>query len=86
MPITQPATVTYTEVVPQRRLEFRQLADFIPGVKPYEVEHSVDFGQDGSTVRMTLTLDAMHDEQWTKMAVMGWEQELGKLARLLEAR
>ena len=30
-----------------------------------------------------LTIDAMHDEQWTKMAVMGWESELGKLAKVL---
>jgi hypothetical protein len=25
----------------------------------------------------------MHDENWTRMAVMGWESELGKLARVL---
>jgi hypothetical protein len=35
---------------------------------------------------MVLTLDAMHDETWTQRAVMGWESELGKLARLLETR
>jgi hypothetical protein len=33
---------------------------------------------------MLLTLDAMHDEYWTKMAVMGWENELDKLAKLLK--
>jgi hypothetical protein len=32
---------------------------------------------------MVLMLDAMHDEQWTRMAVMGWESQLGKLAKLL---
>src|SRR5438552_14247637 len=37
-------------------------------------------------VRMVLTLDAMHDEHWTKLAVMGWESELGKLAKLVRAR
>jgi hypothetical protein len=36
-------------------------------------------------VRMVLTFTAMHDEQWTNMAVMGWESELGKLAKLLES-
>jgi hypothetical protein len=35
-------------------------------------------------VRVVLTIDAMHDEHWTKMAVMGWESELGKLAKLLQ--
>ena len=37
-------------------------------------------------VRMVLTFDAMHDEHWTQMAVMGRESELGKLARVLKAR
>jgi len=37
-------------------------------------------------VRMVLTFDAMHDEHWTQMAVMGRESGLGKLARVLEAR
>jgi uncharacterized protein YndB with AHSA1/START domain len=85
MQLRQEARVIYTEVVPQRRLGFRQLADFIPGVKPYEISHSVDFVEQGRIVRMTLALDAMHDEQWTRLAVMGWESELGKLARLLES-
>jgi hypothetical protein len=32
---------------------------------------------------MVLTFDAMHDEEWTKRATMGWEMELGKLAKAL---
>jgi hypothetical protein len=36
-------------------------------------------------VRLVLTIDAMHDEKWTKLAVMGWENELGKLAAVLAA-
>jgi len=85
MPITQEARVTYTEVVRPKRLAFRQVADFIPNVKPYEVALEIDFDTSPNGVRMILTLDAMHDEQWTRLAVMGWESELGKLARLLEA-
>ena len=83
MPLTQQARVTYTQVVPLKRLAFTQLADFIPNVKPYEVAMTVDFDTTPQGVRMVLTLDAMHDEQWTKLAVMGWESELGKLAKLL---
>jgi hypothetical protein len=44
------ARLTYTEVVPRRRLAYDHLA--------------------------------MHDEVWTERAVMGWESELGKLAKL----
>ena len=34
---------------------------------------------------MVLTFDAMHDEQWTQMAIMGHESELGKLGKVLGA-
>ena len=84
MPLTTESLVTYTEVEPLRRLGFRQRADFIPGVKPYEVETTVALETSPEGVRMVLTLDAMHDEHWTQMAVMGWESELGKLAKLVK--
>ena len=84
MPLTTESLVTYTELVPLQRLGFTQLADFIPGVKPYEVATTVELETIPQGVRLVLTLDAMHDEQWTRMAVMGWESELGKLARVLE--
>jgi hypothetical protein len=35
--------------------------------------------------RQVLTFDAMHDDEWTKRAVMGHESELDKLAKVLEA-
>jgi uncharacterized protein YndB with AHSA1/START domain len=85
MPITQEARVTYTDVVRPTRLAFRQMADFIPNVKPYELAMKIDFDTSPQGVRMVLTLDAMHDEQWTRLAVMGWESELGKLAKLLKS-
>jgi len=84
MPLTQEARVTYTEVARPRRLAFTQLADFIPNVKPYEVATKVELDTVPEGVRMILTLDAMHDDQWTRLAVMGWESELDKLAKRLE--
>lgn len=83
MPLTTPSVVTYTEVLPLKRLAFTQLADFIPNVKPYRVAMTVEFDAGPEGVRMVLTLDAMHDEFWTNMAVMGWENELDKLAKVL---
>jgi len=85
MALTTESLATYTEVVPLKRLAFTQMADFIPNVKPYEVATTVDLASDPQGVRLVLTLDAMHDEYWTNMAVMGWEQELGKLAKLLNS-
>jgi uncharacterized protein YndB with AHSA1/START domain len=84
MPLTTESLVTYTEVLPLKRLAFTQVADFIPNVKPYEVATTVEFATQPQGVRMVLTLDAMHDEYWTKMAVMGWESEVDKLAQLLK--
>ncbi len=84
MPVTTPSRVAYVEVVPMKRLAFTQIADFIPGVNAYEVNHSVDFEASDQGVWLLLTLDAMHDDYWTKMATMGWENELDKLGRLLK--
>jgi uncharacterized protein YndB with AHSA1/START domain len=84
MALTTESLVTYTDVVPLKRLAFTQMADFIPNVKPYEVATTVDLAAGQEGVRMVLTLDAMHDEYWTKMAVMGWESELDRLAGLLK--
>jgi uncharacterized protein YndB with AHSA1/START domain len=83
MPLTTEAKLTYTEVSPPSRLAYAHLADFIPGVEPYGVAHTIELTPLGDSVRMVLTFDAMHDEEWTKRAAMGWEMEFGKLAKAL---
>jgi uncharacterized protein YndB with AHSA1/START domain len=84
MPLTNEGRVAYTEVVPQRCLAYTHLADFIPGVDPYDVATIVELHPTARGVRMILIFDAMHDEKWTQRAVMGWESQLGKLAKVLE--
>jgi uncharacterized protein YndB with AHSA1/START domain len=84
MALTTESLVNYTEVVPLKRIAFTQIADFIPNVKPYEVATTVELATHPEGVKVVLTLDAMHDEYWTKMAVMGWESELEKLAKVLK--
>jgi hypothetical protein len=37
-------------------------------------------------VKLTLTLDPMHDDVWTGRMSSGWESELGKLDRVLKGR
>lgn len=86
MPLTQELTIHYTEVAPLRRLAYIHLADFIPGLEPYEVATSVDLAEVPDGIRMVLKMDAMHDETWTQRAVMGWESELGKLAQALAGK
>jgi uncharacterized protein YndB with AHSA1/START domain len=84
MPLVSETRVTYTEVDPPRRLAYSTVADFIPGVEPYDAATVVDLHPIPGGVRMVLNQEAMHDEHWTQMAVMGWESELNKLARVLE--
>jgi uncharacterized protein YndB with AHSA1/START domain len=83
MPLTTECTATYTEVSAPRRLAYTHLADFIPGIEPYNVAHLIELTPMGDSVRMVLTFDAMHDAEWTNRATMGWEMELGKLGQAL---
>ena len=85
MPLTQELRITYTEIVPLRRLAYVHLTDFIPGVEPYDVATVVELHRVGEDVRMILSFDAMHSDEWTERAVMGWTSELGKLDALLVA-
>jgi uncharacterized protein YndB with AHSA1/START domain len=86
MPLTNHTRGTYDEVTKPTRLAFTQVADFIPGVAAYDVETLVELQPVAGGTRCLLTFDAMHDEQWTQMAKMGWESELGRLDTALAAR
>lgn len=83
MPTTTEARITYREVVALQRLAYTHLADFIPGVKAYDVETVVTLEQLDTRVKMTLRFDRMHDQTWTQRATAGWEMELDKLAKQL---
>jgi uncharacterized protein YndB with AHSA1/START domain len=85
MPIAIDHRLTYTEVTPPKRLGFSNYADFIPGVEPYQVNHLVELRTTADGVRVTVTIDRMHDDYWTEMAVKGWTSELEKLAKALAA-
>jgi uncharacterized protein YndB with AHSA1/START domain len=62
MPLTTEARITFTEVVPRRRLAYVHLADFIPGVEPYDVETVVELHPTSHGVRMVLTFEAEAEE------------------------
>lgn len=85
MPISTEARVTYTEVSPPGRLAYVTLADFVPGVAPYEVATVVELRAAADGVKLTVTFDAMHDDVWTERARAGHESQLRKLDGLLNA-
>ena len=86
MPLTTENRVTFTNIEPPRRLVYNELADFVPGVDPYEVETIVELSEVSDGVHLVLTFEAMHDDHWTRMAILGREGELDRLAKLLAAR
>jgi uncharacterized protein YndB with AHSA1/START domain len=83
MPIATECRVTYTEVAPPSRLAYKTLADFVPGVTPYEVATIVDLRATPAGVKLTITVDAMHDDVWTERARAGNESQVRKLDALL---
>jgi uncharacterized protein YndB with AHSA1/START domain len=83
MPLSSECKVTYTEVSPPSRLAYKTLADFVPGVAPYEVATVVELKAVADGVKLTITFDAMHDDIWTKRARAGHESQMRKLDALL---
>lgn len=83
LPLSTTSTKTFTVVEPQRRLGYTTLADFIPGVTPYEFLTDVELTPTDTGVHVTMTVDAMHDEEWTQRLVAGRQNELANLGRLV---
>jgi hypothetical protein len=86
MPLTTPGLIAYTEVAFLRRIGYIHVADFIPGVQPYDISTLIEFHPNGKHVRMVLTFDPMHDEMWTERAVLGHESQLRKLEKAIGAK
>jgi uncharacterized protein YndB with AHSA1/START domain len=86
MPLTSECKVTYTEVSPPCRLAYKTLADFVPGVAPYEVATVVELRATSDGVKLTITFDAMHDDVWTERSRAGHESQMRKLDALLAAQ
>ena len=87
MPLSTQHSLTFTEVIPPRRLAYRSTVDFVPGVDAYEVETLLELHEvDGGGTQLVLTFDAMHDDRWTQLARMGHESELERLERVISSR
>jgi uncharacterized protein YndB with AHSA1/START domain len=70
---------SFTELKPRSRLVLTNVIDFLPGVAAYESNIAVDFSASGGSVRMVVTLDAMHSDEFTKMQKEGFTSQLTKL-------
>jgi len=79
LPISNRTRGRFSEFNPHTRLALTHVMDFIPGVASYESTMAVDFIPAGDRVRMVVTIQPMHDEDWTKLAAMGFTSQLTKL-------
>ena len=70
---------TFVEISPHRRLAITHVIDFLDGETPYESTMVVEFFPSDKNVRMVVTLDPMHNEEFTKMSTMGFTSQLTKL-------
>ncbi len=86
MPLVSESRGRYTEVDPPRRLVYRDVVGFIPGVEPYEVETVVELTEIEGGTHMRLAFDAMHDAHWTEMGRLGRENALSNMEQVLAAR
>jgi uncharacterized protein YndB with AHSA1/START domain len=78
-PTSHEARARFSEIKPHDRLAITSVVDFVPGMKPYESTIVAEFFPSGETVRMVVTLDPMHDEQFTQMQKEGFTSQLSKL-------
>lgn len=78
-PTSHPTHSRFTEVKPKARIVLTNVIDFLPGVATYESVIEVDFAIVGDSVRMVVTLDALHSEEFTRMQEEGFTSQLTKL-------
>jgi uncharacterized protein YndB with AHSA1/START domain/ketosteroid isomerase-like protein len=75
---------TFVEIKAHERLAITHMIDFLPGVKAYVSTMLVEFFPSGENVHMVITLDPMHDEEFTRMSRMGFTSQLTKLDKRFE--
>ena len=78
-PASHATSSRFSELLPRERLVITSVIDFIPEVASYDSRIAVDFKVEGAHVRMVVTLDAMHDDETTRMQKEGFTSQLTKL-------
>lgn len=84
LPLTTESRKTFTEVERPHRLAYLSHVDFVPDHEPYEHLTVVDIQPVGERTRVTMTVDPMHDDEWTGRLLAGRNNELDGLAVAVE--
>lgn len=81
-PISHGTHATYVDYRPSSYLRLVHIIDFVPGKAPYETTIEVNFTEAGDgEARMITTLHPHPDPTWSRMSVVGYTSQLGKLDR-----
>jgi uncharacterized protein YndB with AHSA1/START domain len=86
LPLSTESRKTFTEVDPPHHLAYRSLIDFVPGHEPYDHLTGVELAAVDGNTEVTMTMEPLHDDEWTERLVAGRRNELANLAALLESR
>jgi uncharacterized protein YndB with AHSA1/START domain len=86
MPTTTVSRKTFTEVDAPHRLAYQSLIDFVPGRPSYEHLTVVELSGAGEATAVTMTIEPMHDAEWTDRLVAGRTNELDNLQELVARR
>ncbi len=68
-----------TEFSPCETLSITSVIDFLPGVAAYENTVAVELLSAGQWTHMLVRLQAMHDEEYTRLSNQGFISQLRKL-------
>lgn len=78
-PTSHETWARFTELKPHERVSLTTLIDFLPGVRPYEHTITAEFARKSEVTLMTVTLEPMHNREFTELTTLGFNSQLSKL-------
>ena len=85
MPLATTSRKTFTRTEAPSVLGYTSLVDFVPGVEPYDFATLVELQARESGTLVVMTVDPLHDDEWTERLVAGRSNELENLAGVVAA-
>jgi uncharacterized protein YndB with AHSA1/START domain len=77
---------TFTELDRPTRIAYTSRIDFVPGVEPYDHLTVVDLEPTDAGVAVVMTVEPMHDDEWTQRLLAGRANELDNLGAVVAER
>ncbi len=86
LPLTNVGRKRFVEISRPSSIAYTSLIDFVPGVEPYDHLTVVELTRVGRRVAVVMTIDRLHDDDWTGRMIAGRTNELENLARAIARR